>query len=86
MSVFRRVVKTISNTVLLAMSDDWQEAKDASGKTYFYNSVTNESRWEKPLGETKEWSKHLDAGTGNYYYVNNKTQVNSAHAYDQLCA
>jgi len=28
--------------------EEWKEAKDKDGKTYFYNSITRESRWEKP--------------------------------------
>lgn len=60
---------------------DWSEAKDASGTTYFYNAITQESRWEKPGEEeaapaaTLLWAKHLDAASGNNYYVNAKTQV-----------
>jgi len=27
----------------------WQTASDASGNTYYYNSVTNDTTWERPL-------------------------------------
>ena len=32
-----------------AAADDWQElVHEESGETYYYNSVTGETAWEKP--------------------------------------
>lgn len=37
----------------------WEEHKDASGKTYYYNTVTKESAWELPAT-----SESREGGTG----------------------
>lgn len=31
-----------------ALPADWAEYKDDNGNTYFYNSVTGETAWERP--------------------------------------
>lgn len=65
------------------MSGTWKEAKDKSGRTYYYNTVTKETRWKKPeeqkektVGQeaskltTKggEWSSAKTADGKTYYY------------------
>jgi len=29
--------------------EEWKEAIDSEGKTYYYNNITRETRWEKPI-------------------------------------
>ena len=29
--------------------EEWKEAVDSEGKTYYYNNITRESRWDKPI-------------------------------------
>eukprot|EP00531_Pseudo-nitzschia_arenysensis_P017383 CAMPEP_0116125268 /NCGR_PEP_ID=MMETSP0329-20121206/5721_1 /TAXON_ID=697910 /ORGANISM="Pseudo-nitzschia arenysensis, Strain B593" /LENGTH=1109 /DNA_ID=CAMNT_0003619299 /DNA_START=125 /DNA_END=3451 /DNA_ORIENTATION=+ len=70
-------------------SSDWVETVDpTSGQTYFFNSKTNETSWEKPTstGESatqpaesesttgeSDWSETVDPSSGQTYYYNNKT-------------
>ena len=50
--------------------DDWQEKHDPnSGKTYYYNTKTNETSWVKP-GSGSEWMESKDPNTGKTYYIN----------------
>ncbi|CAF2772294.1 unnamed protein product [Rotaria sp. Silwood2] len=43
--------KTVKDTKKpLRVSGDWSEFKSSTGKTYFYNSKTEISQWEKPKG------------------------------------
>ena len=71
-----------------ALVDGWKERVDpVSGRTYYTNSDTGESMWEKPAqaspgvddGEAVEgdliigWVQRLDAKSGNYYYTNAST-------------
>ncbi len=53
----------------------WNEILDeASGRSYYYNTETNEVSWDKPV-ETPApvWSEVLDESSGNFYYVNSAT-------------
>jgi len=66
-------------------SSDWVETTDpTSGQTYYFNSKTNETSWEKPTstGEStpeqdangeSDWSETVDASSGQSYYYNHKT-------------
>lgn len=61
----------------------WKEAKDTSGRTYYYNSKTGQSRWDKPtelLSEqelilTKYGWKSSKTSDGKLYYYNSQTKV-----------
>lgn len=63
-------------------ANEWRSTIDKStGKTYFYNKMTKEVRWEAPEGffeEQKssppEWKAAYDATTGRTYYYNRKTK------------
>ena len=71
-------------------SGDWVETTDpTSGKTYYFNSKTNETSWTKPNSSTvveesattaqhnvdgdNDWSETIDPSSGKTYYYNNKT-------------
>lgn len=61
----------------------WKEAKDTSGRTYYYNAKTGQSRWDKPtelLSEqelilTKHGWKSSKTSDGKLYYYNSETKV-----------
>ena len=40
---------TLSVESGLSLPPDWHEATDAEGTVYFYNSVTQESAWDRPV-------------------------------------
>ncbi len=62
---------------------DWVENTDpSSGKKYYANVTTQETRWtwpddipkEETSGGDDDWEERVDPGSGKTYYVNKKTQ------------
>jgi pre-mRNA-processing factor 40 len=60
----------------------WQEAKAADGRTYYYNSVTRETSWQKPKElwsavdralAAQPWREHT-APDGRKYYAHSETR------------
>ena len=33
--------------------EEWEEVDDGNGNTYFYNTITGESQWEKPINKLR---------------------------------
>ena len=68
---------------LSAISDkEWRSTIDKStGKTYFYNKLTKEVRWEAPEGFEEQkfsspvWKAAYDTTTGRTYYYNRQTKA-----------
>ncbi|GMH87233.1 hypothetical protein TrVE_jg6913 [Triparma verrucosa] len=67
------------------LQDGWEERLDeGSGATYYFNTETEESVWEKPVKpKTQEaapaaaahnWEERLDEGSGATYYFNTETE------------
>ena len=64
-------------------SSIWKELLDSSGQTYWWNSITLDSRWEKPEElksdyermETAQWQEYTDDEGRKYYHnqVSNET-------------
>ncbi|KAF2272560.1 uncharacterized protein EI97DRAFT_504103 [Westerdykella ornata] len=50
----------------------WQEAKTADGKIYFYNTVTQETTWSKPV-ELMTENEAYEAADGRTYWHNEQT-------------
>ncbi len=70
---------------------DWTEVQDDEGQTYYYNTKTEETSWDKPTsfdsktkdsdakpkeGTVEEWVETQDDG-GRTYYYNTKTEETS---------
>ncbi|KAH3682102.1 hypothetical protein WICPIJ_006905 [Wickerhamomyces pijperi] len=60
---------------------EWQQLKDPSGRTYYFNSVTSESKWEKPESLMTDFEKVLlkfnlkqFERNGSVYYYNELTK------------
>eukprot|EP01107_Rhizomastix_libera_P003972 TRINITY_DN167_c0_g1_i1.p1 TRINITY_DN167_c0_g1~~TRINITY_DN167_c0_g1_i1.p1 ORF type:complete len:812 (+),score=313.36 TRINITY_DN167_c0_g1_i1:97-2436(+) len=55
----------------------WKSVKDsASGDTYYFNTETKETTWDKPREvEKREWKEIKDPESGDSYYYNRKTKV-----------
>jgi pre-mRNA-processing factor 40 len=67
----------------LRMTDEWKEAKDASGRTYYYNSRTKQTRWDKPMViqslaqkalDDSPWKEFTDPNSDRKYYFNTETK------------
>ncbi|XP_033639312.1 pre-mRNA-processing factor 40 homolog B-like isoform X2 [Asterias rubens] len=65
-----------------AKKSDWAEHKAPDGRTYFYNSATKQSQWEKPndlktqaelLLSQSPW-KEYKSDTGKVYYYNTEAK------------
>lgn len=65
-----------------AATSTWQEAKAPDGRTYFYNTVTRETSWQKPAEllspaeralANQPW-KEYTAPDGRKYYSNSQTK------------
>jgi hypothetical protein len=67
-----------------ALPAGWTQNTDpATGKTFYYNATTKESKWERPapapavLGVgalPPDWTQNTDPTTGKTFYYNAKTQ------------
>lgn len=64
-------------------SSEWTEHQDADGRTYYYNALTNTSRWDKPANVASlcqkaldecDWKEYVDQESQNKYYYNSETQ------------
>ena len=45
-----------------ALPPGWKQANDPSGRTYYYNSRTQETRWERPAGQEARASRVSTGG------------------------
>lgn len=75
-----------------AVVSSWSEHKAPDGRTYFYNALTKESRWEKPeelktltekLLSQCPW-KEFKSETGKPYYFNSVTNESSWNRPEEL--
>lgn len=59
-------------------SDEWVNTTDERGNTFYFNSRTGESQWEKPTSKSEErlWRTAKDKSGRVYYYhtVTNETR------------
>lgn len=50
----------------------WKLGADSYGRNYYFNWITNESRWDKPEGwepsPEETWIKNVDDRGNVYYY------------------
>ncbi|KAH7686813.1 Spliceosomal protein FBP11/Splicing factor PRP40 protein [Dioscorea alata] len=74
------------------ISSDWQEHIAADGKRYYYNKMTRQSSWEKPLelmtpiervDATTNWKEHTTP-EGRKYYYNKVTKQSKWTVPDEL--
>uniref|UniRef100_A0AAR2JB18 Pre-mRNA-processing factor 40 homolog A n=1 Tax=Pygocentrus nattereri TaxID=42514 RepID=A0AAR2JB18_PYGNA len=82
---YRQILNLLSYAVLLSyalLKSVWTEHKSLDGKTYYYNTETKQSTWEKPdeLKSPAEqmlskcpW-KEYKSDTGKPYYYNSQTK------------
>lgn len=52
------------------MSDHWEEVADEEGRIYYFNNITQETSWDKPL--KRRWKTYL-TDDGKQYYYNEET-------------
>jgi len=62
----------ISNLSISEDDDRWKEAVAPDGRKYYFNSVTKQTSWDKPIMNT-EW-KEATTADGKQYYYNAKTK------------
>ncbi len=59
--------KGLEDSTATAKAGDWVEAQDDGGRTYYYNSKTEETSWDQPVGFKKEEAEKVaeteDKGT-----------------------
>ncbi|KJE88377.1 rho GTPase-activating protein 15 [Capsaspora owczarzaki ATCC 30864] len=74
----RRSVSTENFQATTALPENWVEATDANGKTYYYNRVTKQTSWSRPLDRPlpENWKAVADA-SGKTYYYNSVTRETS---------
>lgn len=75
-------ISTNSTITTVSSENPWKSTVDrSSGKTYFYNMLTKEVRWEAPEGFVQEerlaplWKAAYDTTTGKTYYYNRQTKA-----------
>ena len=75
-------ISTNSTITTVSTENPWKFTVDrSSGKTYFYNMLTKEVRWEAPEGFEQEerlsplWKAAYDTTTGKTYYYNRQTKA-----------
>lgn len=75
-------ISTNSTITTVSTENPWKSTVDrSSGKTYFYNTLTKEVRWEAPEGFEQEerlsplWKAAYDTTTGKTYYYNRQTKA-----------
>lgn len=59
----------------LGTPDYWKECTSQSGRKYYFNILTQQSIWEKPVAVFKvsDWTKEISK-SGKIYYFNRETQ------------
>ncbi|CAE7327124.1 PRP40B [Symbiodinium natans] len=63
------------------MAGEWAEHKDpATGKTYYFSKLNNETTWERPAAlQKRDWVELKDPASGKTYYHNKFTQETVWH-------
>ncbi|KAJ8533203.1 hypothetical protein K7X08_016092 [Anisodus acutangulus] len=82
----------LASTASQQTASDWQEYEAADGRRYYYNKITKQSSWEKPL-ELMTPLERADASTvwkefttadGRKYYYNKETKQSKWTMPDEL--
>ncbi|KAJ1454068.1 MyTH4 domain-containing protein [Pelagophyceae sp. CCMP2097] len=65
----------------MADAGGWTAVQDELGRTYYYNTATLETKWERPqelaADSAADWDERADPASGNVYYFHKKTQQTS---------
>jgi len=56
------------------LPEHWRQYADNQGRTYYWNSCTLESTYDKPAPLPDGWHEHRDPATGVLYYYNYYTR------------
>ncbi|CAF1423762.1 unnamed protein product [Adineta steineri] len=64
----------------LRVSGDWSEFKSSTGKTYFYNSKTEISQWEKPKGWSTDETSSSSTRSSSTSTSNDRTKKESTNS------
>ncbi|KAG7393942.1 hypothetical protein PHYPSEUDO_000119 [Phytophthora pseudosyringae] len=84
---------TTATALVSAAQDGWEKHVDPqSGYPYYFNRVTMESVYARPMGfvtvreegagQLPGWAKYFDAASGSYYYFNAQTNESRAERPD----